>query len=256
MSGKILVISTYCVIQLLGSVAFAQQAAQDTKKPVFVIVHGAWGGSWAFKKVDSLITAKNAVVYRPSLTGLGERVHLATIEVGLNTHIQDVVNTILFEDLHEVILVGHSYGGMVITGVIDSIPRRIASVIYLDAFVPANGESLLTIAGGNAERLKQTAVKGFVVPAWVKAGQQPPTDVPHPLKTLTDPIRLKTNQAGKIKTTYILTVAKGTERKNDDFHAQSLRAEKYGWKLVVMEADHNPQWSRPEELSRMLYEYR
>ena len=256
MTPKIFIVTICFIGQLITCAAFAQQAAHGSKKPVFVIVHGAWGGSWAFKKVDSLITAKNAVVYRPSLTGLGERVHLATTGVGLNTHIQDVVNMILFEDLHEVTLVGHSYGGMVITGVIDSIPSRIASVIYLDAFVPADGESLLSIAGGNAERLKQTAVNGFVVPAWVKAGQQPPTDVPHPLKTLTDPIRIKGSQPGKIKTTYILTVAKGTERKKDDFHAQSLRAEKHRWKIVLMEADHNPQWSKPEELSRMLYENR
>src|SRR5215210_2977126 len=116
---------------------------QSTPKPVYVIVHGAWGGSWAFKKADSLLTEKGCVVYRPSLTGQGERVHLATTEVDLKMHITDVVNTILFEDLHDVILVGHSYGGMVITGVADSLPGRIASMIYLDAFVPENGESLV-----------------------------------------------------------------------------------------------------------------
>src|SRR3954465_9291699 len=89
--------------------------SQTASKPVYVIVHGAWGGGWAFKKVDSLLTAKGCIVYRPTLTGQGERAHLASPEVGLKTHIQDVVNTILYEKLENVILVGHSYGGMVVT---------------------------------------------------------------------------------------------------------------------------------------------
>src|SRR5687767_5981421 len=83
------------------ALVWAQTGKSGNKKQVYVIVHGAWGGSWAFKKVDSLLTEKHAVVYRPSLTGLGERVHLANTNVGLNTHIQDVVNMILFEDLHD-----------------------------------------------------------------------------------------------------------------------------------------------------------
>ena len=183
------------------------QAPPADKKPVYVIVHGAWGGSWAFKKVDALLTEKQAVVYRPSLTGLGERVHLAKPDVGLNTHIQDVVNLILFEDLYNVILVGHSYGGMVITGVVDSVADRISSVIYLDAFVPAHGESLLSIAGNRSQSLHAAAVNGFIIPAWVRANQQPPKDVPHPLKTLTDTLMLKSKMPARLKTTYILTVA-------------------------------------------------
>jgi pimeloyl-ACP methyl ester carboxylesterase len=112
------------------------------KKPVYVIVHGAWGGSWAFRKVDSLMTEQGAIVYRPSLTGQGERVHLASADIRLTTHIQDVVNTILFEDLQDIILVGHSYGGMVITGVAEQIPERIRKLVYLDAILPEDGESV------------------------------------------------------------------------------------------------------------------
>ena len=119
--------------------------SQSSAKTVYVIVHGAWGGSWAFKKADSLLREQGCIVYRPSLTGQGERVHLATKEVGLMTHIKDVVNMILFEDLYDVILVGHSYGGMVVTGVADSVPGRIKKLIYLDAMVPENGESVLSI---------------------------------------------------------------------------------------------------------------
>ena len=102
---------------------------------------GAWGGSWAFRKVEALLREKGFNVYRPQLTGLGERVHLSRSDIDLNTHINDVVNTILYEDLHDIILMGHSYGGMVITGVADRVPERVDALVYLDALVPRDGES-------------------------------------------------------------------------------------------------------------------
>lgn len=228
--------------------AFAQASA----KPIYVIVHGAWGGSWAFKKVDSLLTEKGAVVYRPSLTGQGERVHLATTDVGLTTHIKDVVNMILYEDLHDVILVGHSYGGMVVTGVADSLPGRIKKLIYLDAIVPENGESVIGIQGSRADPIKKMVVNGFIVPPWVTAGKLPPKDVPHPYKTFTDSIVLTNKERLKIPTTYILTVEKGKEPKDDDFASQAERAKKKGWPILILEADHNAQWSAPEALADML----
>lgn len=221
-------------------------------KPVYVIVHGAWGGSWAFKKTDSLLTATGAVVYRPSLTGQGERVHLASLEVGLTTHINDVVNMLLYEDLHNVILVGHSYGGMVITGVADRVPERIGKLIYLDAFVPENGESVLTIQGPRADALMKMANNGYLIPAWVKAGQLPPKDVPHPVKTFTDTIALLNQQRLQLSTTYILTVSKGTAAAADDFATQAERAKRKGWPVLQFEADHNPQWSATEALAELL----
>lgn len=242
----------FSLMLVLGIVIQATAQKSSNPKQVFVIVHGAWGGSWAFKKVDSLMTEKNTIVYRPSLTGQGERVHLATLEVGLKTHINDVVNMILFEDLHNVILVGHSYGGMVITGVADSVGSRISRLVYLDAMVPESGESVMTLQGSNADRFRNSAVNGFVVPAWVPAGKMPPKDVPHPLKTLTDTLLLKHPAGNNIPTTYILTVAKGVKPENDDFAKHADRARKRGWQMMQMEADHNPQWSRPEVLADML----
>lgn len=229
--------------------------AQHAARAVYVIVHGAWGGSWAFKKVDSLLTAEGCIVYRPSLTGQGERVHLASTEIGLNTHINDVVNMILYEDLYDIILVGHSYGGMVVTGVADRLPGRISKLIYLDAFVPSDGESVMTIQGQKAAGLEAMAVNGFLVPRWVPADKAPPKDVPHPLKTLTDTLRLSNAGRLKIPTIYILTVAKGTDPALDDFAPQSERAKKLGWPSVLLEADHNPQWSAPEALVAMLLDY-
>ena len=89
-------------------ISFQPVFSQATAKPVYVIVRGGFGGGWAFKNVDSLLTKTGSIVYRPTLTGLGERVHLATLDIGLDTHIKDVVNTILYEELHNIILVGHS----------------------------------------------------------------------------------------------------------------------------------------------------
>lgn len=224
----------------------------QAQKPTIVIVHGAWGGSWAFRQVDSLLTERGYTVYRPSLTGLGERVHLATPDIDLSTHINDVVNMLLFEDLHDIILVGHSYGGMVITGVADRLPERIQRLIYLDAFVPRDGESLMSIQGPRGERLKQMVKDGFVVPSWVKPDQLPPKDVPHPLKTLTEPLVLNNKTASPIPTTYILTVEAGTNAKDDDFASQAKRAKEKGWPVHQLQADHNPQWSAPQALVEML----
>ncbi|MGH8314793.1 MAG: alpha/beta fold hydrolase, partial [Steroidobacterales bacterium] len=136
----------YAALTLLGGLlACAAAPASEATKPIIVIVHGAWGGGWAFRQVDELLAGKGYKVFRPQLTGQGERVHLASTDVGLETHITDVVNMIRYEDLHDVILVGHSYGGMVITGVADRVPDRIKRLVYLDAFVPRDGESMRSL---------------------------------------------------------------------------------------------------------------
>ena len=246
-----------CCLALCASVVDvrAQQSIAG-KKPVFVIVHGAWGGSWAFRKVDSLMTESNSIVYRPSLTGLGERVHLASGSITLKTHINDVVNTILFEQLRDVILVGHSYGGMVISGVADSIPDRIRRLIYLDAMVPKDGESVKEIMDPNGEGLMRMKQGDYLVPAWVKAGQRIPKDVPHPLRTFTDRISLKNPKRDAITSTYILTVDPGKKAEQDNFAASAERARQRGWEVVEMSADHNPQWSAVDDLVNLLLKYK
>jgi pimeloyl-ACP methyl ester carboxylesterase len=108
----------------------------------FVLVHGAWHGGWCYKRVAEILRKAGHVVYTPTLTGLGERSHLMSPAVNLDMHIQDIVNVIRWEELSDIVLCGHSYGGMVITGVADKIPEKIRSLVYLDAFVPANGQAL------------------------------------------------------------------------------------------------------------------
>jgi len=225
---------------------------QPNAKPVYMIVHGTWGGGWAWKEVDSLLTASGNVVYRPTLTGQGERVHLGSADVGLHTHVLDIVNTILYEDLHDVILIGHSYGGMVISGVADSLPGRIKSLIYLDAFVPENNESLNTIFKNNISKFEIR--NGYIIPFWVPEEKAPPKDVPQPIHTWTDPIVLQNPERLKVPTSYILTVEKSKDPKLDEFASQAERAKRKGWPILHLEADHNAQWSAPGELVAMLKE--
>ena len=232
----------------ITSLVSAQQKSQTT----FVIVHGAWGGSWAFKKVDSLMTAHGALVYRPSLTGQGERVHLASPEVALSTHINDVVNMIVFENLQDIVLVGHSYGGMVITGVADRVPERIRKLIYLDAFLPIDGESVFTANPTGRERIRSMEKDGMIVPPWVKADQPFPKDVPQSIKTFSEPIALKNPKLKDVPGVYILTVDPGKKPDEDTFFIFAERAKKRQWKYLEMIADHNPQWSKPLDLVSLL----
>jgi len=241
-----------CFFLISTCLFFHKLSAQNSKKPVYVIVHGAWGGSWAFKKVDSILTEKGCTVYRPSLTGQGERVHLASLEVGLNTHINDVVNTILYEDLRNVILVGHSYGGMVVTGVADKVGNRIHKIIYLDAFFPFNGENVKDTKGNDWKWFAKMEKDGFLIPEWVKEPKIP-GDVPHPVKTMTDTLRLNTDVHSKVNSIYILTVDKGKKPEDDSFFMHYERAKQKNKKVLILESDHNPQWSAIDKLVEMLY---
>ena len=117
---------------------------------VFVLVHGAWGGAHGFRKLRGPLWRAGHEVFTPSLTGVGERVHLTSPQVGLTTHITDVVNTVLYEDLHGIVLLGFSYGGLVISGALEHIGDRVRHLVYLDAFVPGDGDSVATVTGGSA----------------------------------------------------------------------------------------------------------
>ena len=246
----------HLLLAFLGLVCVAALPAAESapaQQPVLVTVHGAWAGGWHFKKVAPLLEAKGWKVYRPSLSGLGEHFNTARTDIGLATHIDDIVNFILFENLHDVILLGHSYGGMVITGVADRIPERISRLVYLDAVLPENGESLMSLRKAGALALEQMTKHGFIIPTWVKPGKPFPLDVPHPSKTFTDPIVHKNQAAAaKIPATYVLTVEQGTRPEDDDFYAASVRAKARGWPVLLMEGDHNPHWRQPEALAGLL----
>lgn len=248
-------LTTYLVALLLAAVALraadpSPAAPTPAAKPVMLIVHGAWGGAWQFSKIDPLLREKGFDVRRVTLTGLGERAHLSSKDIGLETHIQDVVNVILFERLENIILVGHSYGGMVITGVADRVPDRIKKLVYLDAMLPNDGESGQDVMG-SAEWIQKSAKDGMLIPAWVRPGQPYPFDVPHPVKTFTDPLALKNPAREKIPGVYILTVDPGKKPEEDAFWKSSERARARDWTVLTMEADHNPQWRKPAETAEL-----
>src|SRR5688572_25201070 len=134
----------------------------------FVIVHGAVGGGWEWREVASLLRTRGHDVFTPSLTGFAERVHLASPQTGLETHIQDILNLLRYEDLHQVILACQSYGGMVVTGVADRMPERLAQLIYLNALVPEDGQSAFDLLPPamrrRFEEAARTAGEGWRIP--------------------------------------------------------------------------------------------
>jgi pimeloyl-ACP methyl ester carboxylesterase len=229
----------------------AASAAVDGKQ-TFVIVHGAWAGGWEHKKLAETLQANGHTVYRPTLTGQGERVHLATPEVDLKLHIQDIVNLIEWENLRDVVLVGHSYGGMVVTGVADRVADRLKHVIYLDAFLPENGETTQTAFG--PDRPPRPAVNGYFSMG-DQTGKPLPHIVPQPEKTFTQPIVLEHQEAARrVPTTYILTVDKGKTAEQDGFYRFYERAKARGWNASIMEGDHIVHVSETKELARLLEE--
>src|ERR1700746_3185745 len=114
---------------------------------VFVLVHGAWGGAQGFRKVRRALGEAGPDVFTPTLTGIGERAHLTSPQVSLTTHIADVVNAVWYEDLSDIVLLGYSYGGVVGTGALEPIGDRVRHLVYLDAFVPGDGDTVTGIGG-------------------------------------------------------------------------------------------------------------
>jgi pimeloyl-ACP methyl ester carboxylesterase len=142
---------------------------QETNMATFVLVHGAWHGGWCYRDTAKALRAAGHDVFTPTLTGVGERAHQASEHITLETHIRDVVGCLQAEELSDVILCGHSYGGMVITGVADRLPQKIRTLVYLDAFVPEHGESLIgllpvalgaEVAAGFLGAFRGTALEG------------------------------------------------------------------------------------------------
>ena len=155
------------------------------------------------------------------------------------------------------VLVGHSYGGMVITGVADRVPGRIAKLVYVDAVLPEDAESVdgafAKFPYKKGEFPERVEKDGYAIPTWLTPGTPLPHDVPHPLKTLTDPLHLQHEAALRaIPTTYILTVDKGKPAEGDRFYPFYERAKERGIRVWIMEGDHNVQWSHPKELAGLL----
>jgi pimeloyl-ACP methyl ester carboxylesterase len=232
----------------LGSTTFV--LGQTTSTELYVFVPGAWDGGWDYQKVDSILNSQGSHVYRPTLTGLGDRVHLANKEINLTTHINDILNLLKYENLHNVILVGHSYGGMVISGVAEQAPDRIKQLIYLDAFVPNNGESIQTMVDTSFwNKMVMPNIKdGFVSYPLGPTSSNPPNDVPQPLMTFTETIKISNPLVLKIPTAYILMTKDGKE----GFEEWANMARQRKWKVLTLEGGHYAMREQPEELVKKL----
>jgi pimeloyl-ACP methyl ester carboxylesterase len=229
----------------------------------FLVAHGAWSAGWAWKKMRPLLRGRGHELITPTYTGLGERAHLASPAVGLETHVRDVLAVLEVEDLRDVVLVGHSYGGMVATVVADRAPERLAQVVYLDAFVPADGQSLLDLQPPKArDRMRESARTdgdGWRVPpnppppdtseadlAWVL-----PRRVMHPLKAFEEAVRL-TGAGAHLPRTYIYCTRLAPGDVFGQF-ARRARSEP-GWRYVELDASHSPNVTAPEALAALLDE--
>ncbi len=236
-------ITLYSILLLIVSLSVHAQPK------TYLIVHGAFGGGYAWQRVDSLLTAQGHKVYRPTLTGLGERYHLASPEVNLSTHVADIVNVILFENLHDVVLVGHSYGGMVITGIADSLPDRIGQIVYLDAHIAEDRKSAFDLRVGGTDLMKY-AKDGMLIPPFINQSSDFPHNVPQSVATLTE--RRPLVRPHPKNGTYILTVDDPQKPEADAFYKYEKVAKDLGWKTYRLTADHNPQISMPGELVELL----
>jgi pimeloyl-ACP methyl ester carboxylesterase len=230
----------------------------------YLLVHGAWHGGWCWKRVTRLLRVAGHEVFTPTLTGLGERDHLMSPDIGLDTHIQDVVGVLEYEDLRDVILVGHSYSGMVVTGVVDRIPERIAQLVYLDAFVPEDGKALIDYQPPETAELfrekTRTEGEGYKLPAVIPPEALGITDQadlawvrprvnPHPLKTKLDPVHLTNPRAARVPRTFIWC----NDPANGPFEqfARRARGDK-SWRYVELAAGHDAMITAPEKLSELL----
>jgi len=226
----------------------------------FVLIHGGIQGGWVWKRVIPLLRAAGHEAYAPTLTGCGERVHLASPDVGLETHILDVVNTLEYEDLYDVILVGHSYGGQVITGVADRMRHRLAHLVYLDACVPQPGQSCLdqwTNDRTSMDELVQKYGDGwqfmpmdpreFGVTEEADVAWLTEKDTPHPYKTFQDPIYFDPATVEAISRTYIQCIGDGPQPAEPPSITTGMR-------YLTLATSHAANVIAPRELTALLLE--
>jgi pimeloyl-ACP methyl ester carboxylesterase len=227
----------------------------------FVLVHGAWFGAWCWNRAAKLLAAKQHSVVAPTLTGLGERSHLLNPEIDLETHILDVVNVMKWQELRDVVLVGHSYGGMVVSGVAERMEKSIASIVMLDAFFPADGQSVIDLQSPpRREAILKTARDGATaVPplpaamfnvnendrAWVDA-----KSTPQPIMCFLQPVALTGARDRIVSKTYI----RAANYPSVPFDAGMSEARHKGWRIVEIAAGHAVMIDTPAQLAEQLVE--
>ena len=225
----------------------------------FVVAHGAWSAGWAWKKMHPLMAARGYRLVTPTHTGLGERAHLARPDIDLDTHIADILGVLEMEDLRGVILIGHSYGGMVTTGVAARARDRIAKLVYVDAFAPQDGDSVLALTPDREKALREAVEKngeGWKIPpnpmppdtsaadkAWAE-----PRRRPQPLKTFEQKLTFTGGEL-TLPRHYIYCTRHAP---NDPFRQFLERARREDWGVSEIDASHNPHITCPDVLMEVL----
>lgn len=230
----------------------------------FVLVHGSFGGGWVWNKVTPLLRSRGFAVYIPRLTGLSDKAHLLDCGVDLTTHITDVVNLLKYEDISEIVLVGHSYAGMVITGVAAKIPERIKRLIYLDAYLPDDGQCEVDLwptewqnalnedeaqGIGNRDPLSPAAL-GVTDPdlaKWMKARM-----TPHPLATYVEPVPAGNEKSAAITRTFIHCTEGPISHVFAPFAA---KARANHWEVRELATGHNAMLTIPGFVADLLIDY-
>ncbi len=227
-----------------------------------VLVHGAWGGSYGFRHVRPLLAAEGHDVFTPSLTGIGERSHLTGPHVDLSLHIKDVANTVFYEDLDDIVLLGFSYGGMVVTGALDHFGDKVRHIVYLDALLPSDGQSAAMVIGAGGDAMVAAAIDGLVPPiprdlgspeatAWSDARR-----ALQPVGTLIEPVSLsKPIDDWDFTRTYVKATADPNESADSMFwqaarHAQASPR----WDYHEIATNHMVPFTHPRELAEIILE--
>ena len=231
----------------------------------FVLVHGGWQGGWTWRRMSPLLRAAGHEVYAPTLTGLGERAHLLHAEVGLETHVRDVTAVLDFEDLSDVVLVGSSYGGAVITAVADAAAARIAGLVYVDGFVPRDGQSVFDLMPPAYRETFRSAARrdgdDWRIPAseqlldiWgitdsADRGWIGPRLTDFPVRCFEQPVKLPAGTAAGLPRTYIACTGYPAAAAFAPF-AERARTEH--WEVGELPTGHLPMVTLPEPLTAML----
>ncbi len=225
----------------------------------FVLVHGAWHGGWCWRRVSDLLEKRTHKVFTPTMTGLGERSHLIDSRVNLATHITDIVNMIKWEGLEDIVLVGHSYGGFIISGVAEQMSEAIGSIVFLDAFVPEHGDRPMDLTV-RRDAIVALVQKGetSMAPVSAAAFQVNEKDhtwvdskcTPHPLATYSDRITLTGARDRIGKKAYI----RATGFPSPPFDAAREKVKGAGWRVYEMPCGHDAMVDMPERLTEILLE--
>jgi pimeloyl-ACP methyl ester carboxylesterase len=228
----------------------------------YVLVHGAWGGGWKFARVAERLRRRGHIVFTPTLTGAGERAHLLGGNINLSTHVTDILSVIRYEDLSGIVLLGHSYGGMVITAVADRIAEKIAALVYLDAFVPEDGQSLFDInIPANTQMFLDRAGNhgGLLIPppparAYFGVNEKDAARVdelaaPQPIGTMTEKVKLTGAYRNVKRNIYVHGAVLPRESPFKRFHDAARAA---GWEAHALPCGHDIMLDLPDELTEIL----